>query len=248
MKKTAAIVLAAGKGTRINAKKRNKVAFKLGKKPMIQHTVENLEKSGVNQIIAVVGFQSDSVRNALGDKVDYAVQKQALGTGDAVKTALPHLAEGIRTVFLVNGDDSAFYTPKLYQKAYQKLQDESADVVLLTIIKNDPMGLGRIIRDADGCITKIVEEKVATQEEKQIKEINTNMYCLKRDFLEKAIPQIEKNPVSEEYYLTDIVEIANKNNQTVIPMVLKDPNLWHGVNTRKQLKKAREKYKKVKQK
>jgi len=242
MKNSAVIVLAAGRGARIKAKVKNKVVFSLGDKPMVVHTVANLKKAGVGQIIIVVGFKADSVRRVLGDKIDFAVQDSPQGTGDAVKVGLTKLKDEIETVFIVNGDDSAFYTPELYLEMFKKLKLEETDAVLLTIKKENPTNLGRIIRNDQGSIKRIVEERVATEKEKRIKEINTNLYCVKRKFLEKTIGQIKRNPVSQEYYLTDIVEIADQFGQKISPMILEDKNLWHGVNTRQELESARRKY------
>ncbi len=238
---TAAIVLAAGRGTRMKAKSKNKVAFNLHGKPMVAHAVEHLKVAGVKQIIAVVGFQSESVKAALGDQVDYATQTIPMGTGDALKVAIPVINSEIKTVLSVYGDDSAFYPPSLYQEMVQKQTDSNCDLLFLTIHKIDPTGLGRIVRDSSGKIIKIVEEKNATDEERQIQEINTGFYCFNRSFLENYIDQIQKNEVSGEYYLTDMVEIALKNNKKVEAFFVKDDSIWHGVNNRSDWAKAQKK-------
>jgi len=239
---TAAIILAAGRGTRMQAKDKNKVAFQLNGSPMIKHTVDNLHAAGIEEIIAVVGFQADSVREALGDSVIYAEQKEQLGTGHALKTALPTLSPDIQTVLLVSGDDSAFYPPTLYQEIVATKKEAQADVIVLTIHKEDPTGLGRIVRDADGNITRIVEEKNATIEEKTIQEINTGFYCFDREFLDDYADKIKKNPVSNEYYATDLVEIALSAGKTVSAHFVEDASVWHGVNTREDYKQAKLKY------
>lgn len=242
MKNTAAIVLAAGKGTRIGVNGRNKVALEIGNKPMIAHTIANLKKSEVEQIIIVVGFQADSVKSALGNDIDFVVQDPPQGTGDAVKTGISKLQENIDTVLIVYGDDSAFYPPALYQKMRNELDQTSADMVLLTLMKDNPTGLGRIIRDASGDISRIVEEKVASEDEKQIKEINTAMSCIKRSMLEESVNKIKRNPTSGEYYFPDIVEIGLQSHKKIIPILLDDENLWHGVNTQEDFNKVQEKY------
>ena len=245
MKNTAAIILAAGKGTRMNAKDKNKVTFQLGEKPMVSHTVDNLEKAGVTQIVAVVGFSSESVRNALQDRVVYATQNPPQGTGDAVKVGIQKLDNEIETVLIVYGDDSAFYPPELYLKVKQKLEETRADMVLLTLEKDDPTGLGRIVRDENGNIARIVEEKMASEEEKKIKEINTAMSCIKRDMLEECITEIKRNPASQEYYFTDIVEIALQKGKKIVPMKLENDNYWQGVNTKEDYEIAKSKYHKL---
>lgn len=238
---TAAIILAAGRGSRMKAKTKNKVAFKLGGKPMIGHTVDHLKESGIKQIIAVVGYQADSVHEALGDSVSYATQVDQRGTGDAIKTALPFLNPNINTVLTVYGDDSAFYPPELFVEMVAKKESLGCDILFLTIHKEDPKGLGRIARDESGKVMKIIEEKSTTDEEKKIQEINTGFYCFDREFLVKYIDQIPKDPISGEYYLTDMVEIAIKNNKNVEALFIKDGSIWQGINNRSDFAKAQKK-------
>lgn len=240
---TAAIVLAAGRGTRMNAKKKNKVAFNLHGKPMILHTVEHLEEAELGQIIAVVGFQSDSVKSALGSRVTYVSQDTPQGTGDAIRYALPVLGPEINTILCISGDDSAFYPPSLYRDMISKLGESASDLLFLTIHKEDPTGLGRIVRDDSGAVTRIVEEKNATEQEKKIQEINTGFYCFRREFLEKYLSEITKNPLSGEYYLTDMVEIAKKHGKKIAAYYRPDGSIWHGVNNRSDYLKAQQKLK-----
>ena len=240
---TAAIILAAGKGTRIKAKNKNKVAFHLNGKSMISYTVDHLLDAGISRIFAVVGFQSDSVKKELGDRVEYVEQNEQLGTGHAVKTALPYLPEDTETVLSVYGDDSAFYPPSLYQEMVTKRQALGCDLLFLTVHKDNPFGLGRIVRDGSGRVVRIVEEKNASGTEKKIQEINTGFYCFSKDFLFEYIDSIEKNPVSGEYYLTDMVEIALKNGKKVEAFFVPDSSIWHGVNTREDLASAKKKIK-----
>lgn len=238
-----AIILAAGRGTRMKAKNKNKVTFNLGGRPMISYSVDNLHSAGINQIIVVVGFQAESVRAALKDTVTYATQSQALGTGDAVKVALPYVFSATDTVLTVYGDDSAFYPPSLYQEMINKLHSTASDLLVLTIHKDDPFGLGRIVRDEQNKIVKIVEEKVATTVEKQIKEINTGFYCFNKKFLIEHIDKIQQNPVSGEYYLTDLIEIALSHGKKVEALFIPDGSIWHGVNNRSDYARARAKLK-----
>lgn len=241
--RTAAIVLAAGRGSRMKAKNKNKVAFKLAGEPMIAHTVKHLRAAGIEQIIAVVGYQADSVRQALGSDVIYAVQQEQLGTGDAPKYALPLISQDVSTVLTVYGDDSAFYPSELFTEMISRKVATNCDVLFLTIHKDDPTGLGRIVRDANGQVVSIVEEKVATEEQKKIQEINTGFYCFDRDFLVNHIGEIQINSVSGEYYLTDMIEIALKHGKKVDAFFVKDDSIWHGVNNRSDFAKAQAKLK-----
>lgn len=241
LNQTAAIILAAGKGTRMKAKNKNKVAFKLHGKPMICHTVEHLKAAGVGQIVTVVGFAADSVRTALGDTVDYAIQEVPEGTGDALRVAMPKLNSQVNTVLMVSGDDSAFYPPSLYQELITEMQLCQSDLIFLTIHKDDPTGLGRIVRDANGEVVRIVEEKNATETERKIQEINTGFYCFRRDFLEQYLGEIQKNSVSGEYYATDLVEIALRHGKKVTAYYREDGSIWHGVNNRHDWAQAQRK-------
>lgn len=239
---SAAIILAAGRGSRMKAKTKNKVAFKLNGQPMVAYTVQHLIQAGIRQIIAVVGFQADSVRQALGDSVTYALQSDQLGTGDAIKSAIPYLGETVKNVLAVYGDDSAFYPPSLFQEMIAKRESSGADLLFLTIHKDDPTGLGRIVRDQAGKILSIVEEKVATEEQKKIQEINTGFYCFEAEFLKQHIGDIKKNPISGEYYLTDMIEIALSHGKKVEALFVKDSSIWHGVNNRSDFARAKVKH------
>lgn len=241
LKNTVAIVLAAGRGSRMQAKNKNKVAFKVGGQPMITHTVDHLRAAGINQIIAVVGYQADSVRAALGDQVVYAVQPEQLGTGDAVKAALPYLPRGADTILTIYGDDSAFYPPALFEVMVAKKHNLGCDLLFLTIHKDNPIGLGRIVRDSHGQILRIVEEKNANAAEKQIQEINTGFYCFDRSFLETGLSEIRQNPLTGEYYLTDMVEIALRRGKRVEAFFVRDDSIWHGVNNRSDFARAQKK-------
>lgn len=238
LNQVAAIVLAAGRGTRMRAKSKNKVAFKLNGSPMIAHTVNHLIQAGIKNIIAVVGFQARSVKTALGDLVVYALQKDQRGTGDAIQAALPLITREVVTVLAVYGDDSAFYPPALFKEMIQKQQSLGCDLLFLTIHKDDPTGLGRIIRDKSGQVLRIVEEKNATQAEKKIQEINTGFYCFDHVFLKKYLSQIKPNPLTGEYYLTDMIEIALKNGKKVEALYVHDDSIWQGVNNRSDFVKA----------
>jgi bifunctional UDP-N-acetylglucosamine pyrophosphorylase/glucosamine-1-phosphate N-acetyltransferase len=243
LSRTTAVILAAGRGSRMNAKSKNKVAFKLNGHPMVAHTVDHLLESGITKIIAVVGYQADSVRQALGDKVTYVEQLKQLGTGDAIKSALPFILEGTDTVLAVYGDDSAFYPPTLFADMVAKKDSLGCSILLLTIHKDNPVGLGRIVRDTDGKILRIVEEKNATADEKQIQEINTGFYCFDRAFLVKYLDQIQTNSVTHEYYLTDLVEIALQHRESVETLFIEDDSIWCGVNDRSDFARAKAKIK-----
>ena len=238
MKQVAAIILAAGKGTRMKSTDKNKVVHALASKPMVAYTVKNLENSGIKSIIVVVGFASESVRVALKNSVTYAVQRKRLGTGHAVKVGLSKVPKNVQQIVSLYADDSAFYSPKLISSLLSTHRKNKAAVTVVTVTKKDPHGLGRILRDSKGQIKAIIEEKNASPKQKKITEINTGLYCFDSHFLAQGINKVKKNPVSGEYYLTDMVEIANNLGKKVIALHWLDSSIWFGVNTRKQLIKA----------
>jgi UDP-N-acetylglucosamine diphosphorylase/glucosamine-1-phosphate N-acetyltransferase len=233
-----AIILAAGKGTRLKSVDKNKVVKTIGGQPMINYTAELINKLKPTKTIVVVGFQSNSVKKVLGSSYTYAVQKNPSGTGHAVKKAIPHLEKTCQHVLVLNGDDSAFYKPEDIEKLITTHQRLHSDMTLLTVIKKDPAQLGRIIRDQHHKIKAIVEFKNATLAQKQIKEVNTATYCFKKEFLTKFINSIQRNPVSKEYYLTEMLEIAVRNHQSVSAVILKNPSRFQGINNLEELQQA----------
>lgn len=237
--KIAAIVLAAGKGTRMKAPPdKNKVVFELDNKPIISYTYETLLQCGFEKIVVVVGYASESVKNALGNKVTYALQEVPQGTGHAVKVALPHISDEYETIISLYGDDSAFYPASLLKLLLDEHQQYQAEVTVMTLHKKDPTGLGRIIRNDQNQVIAIVEEKNASPEEKVITEINTGLYCFNHQFLRQALDSIDKNPVTGEYYLTDVIGYACANGFKVHAVTWPSDDIWYGVNTPEQLEEA----------
>lgn len=239
MKNVAAVVLAAGEGTRIKARNRNKVTFLLAGKPMIWYSVQTIKKAGIEKIVTVIKFKAESVKRALGSSVVYAIQGDKKGTAAALEDGIKNIKFPVEKVFVIYGDDSAFYTPELFKFIIAEHDKNAADVSILSIKLDNPMGLGRIVRRKNGGIEKIVEEKVASDEEKKIQEVNTGCYCFSLDFLKKYLPEIKMNPTSGEYYLTDIVDVALQNGRNVHVSLYPDSSIWFGVNDRSQWAKAR---------
>lgn len=233
----AAIILAAGKGTRMKSKDVNKVALHLAQKPMILHTVELLESIGVKNIFVVVGFAKKSVMELLGERVSFVEQKKRLGTAHAVSVSLKKIPAGIKNVLILNGDDSAFYSKDIIAKLIDKHLKENDSFTFLTIEKENPFGLGRVVRNEKKKIIAIVEEKEATDKQKKINEVNPACYLAKAEFLKKYLPQIKKSKLSGEYYLTGLIGIGIENREKVD--ALAGGNLiWRGVNTRDELEEA----------
>lgn len=242
-KNLGAIVLAAGKGSRIKAKNINKVAMTLAGKPIIRHAIELLEKIHIKTIVVVVGFAKASVISALGQQVIFAEQTKRLGTAHAAYCGLKKLPNEIQNVLIINGDDSAFYAGTLIQGLVEKHFESNAALTFLTVEKDNPESFGRIVRDENGKIISIAEEKNATPIQKNIKEINAGCYIYTTKFLRKYLPKVKKNPVSREYYLTDLIEIGLKNNENIVDMQGGEI-AWWGINTKEELEEA-EQYKKA---
>lgn len=237
----AAIILAAGKGRRMHSQTTNKVASPLNNKPMIRHIVEFMEELGVAQIIVVVGYAKESVQTVLeGFDITYAEQAEQRGTGHAVEVALQSLKPTIADVVVVYGDDAVLYNNNnthIISDLIKEHRTNKNDLTFLTIEQENPFALGRILRDENDQVIGIVEEKNATEEQKLIKEINPGCFVFSVNFLKQYIKNVEKNDVSGEYYLTDLVDIA-RTHQQKMNAVKGGRLLWRGVNTPEELKQA----------
>ncbi|MCS7191192.1 MAG: NTP transferase domain-containing protein, partial [Fimbriimonadales bacterium] len=186
--KLAAIVMAAGKGTRMKSERPKAITPLLGQ-PLTAYVLHALEQTGAEPIIVVVGHGADEVRQALGDRYTYAVQAEQLGTGHAVMQAVPYLpAEA--THVLVAAGDSPLVTPEVFRALYETALQTDAACALATALLDDPTGYGRIVRDSDGNVVGIVEEKDATPEQKAIREVCTSFYCFRADALRDALPRL----------------------------------------------------------
>lgn len=228
-----AIILAAGKGTRMKSKK-SKLVQKIYGKEIVKRAVENAQKAGVKDIVAVVGYMKEEVMNVLGDNVKYAFQEEMLGTGHAVIQATEYLKNKKGKVLVLNGD-VPLLRPETINKLLEKSTENKEYATLLTAIYDNPRGYGRIIRDEGGNISAIVEEKDTTEEQKLIKEINAGIYCFDIVELLSALEEIKPNNAQGEYYLTDVIEIMNKKGLKTGAVVVEDNTEILGINDRIQL-------------
>ena len=228
-----AIVMAAGKGTRMKSKS-SKLVQKIYGKEIVKRAVENAKKAGVHNIVAVVGYMKEAVMEVLGDSVSYAVQEEMLGTGHAVMQATKYL-EGKKGKVLVLNGDVPILRPETLNKLLNKSIENKEAATLLTAIYDNPTGYGRIVRDEGGNVKGIVEEKDTTDEQKLIKEINAGIYCFDIEALLDALKEIKPNNAQGEYYLTDVIEIMNKKGLKTGAVVVEDNTEILGVNDRVQL-------------
>lgn len=228
-----AIVMAAGKGTRMKSKK-SKLVQKIYGKEVVKRAVENAERAGVKNIVAVVGYMKEEVMAVLGGNVQYAVQEEMLGTGHAVMQASKYL-EGKKGKVLVLNGDVPILRPETLNRLLNKSIENKECATLLTAIYDNPKGYGRIVRDEGGNIEAIVEEKDTNDEQKAIKEINAGIYCFDIEALLEALKEIKPNNAQGEYYITDVIAIMNAKGLKTGAVIVEDNTEILGVNDRIQL-------------
>lgn len=231
-----AIILAAGKGTRMKSSL-YKVLHKVCGKSMVEHVVTQVEKSGADKIVTIVGYGADDVKALLQDRVQYALQKEQLGTGHAVKQAKPLLA-GQEGVTIVLCGDTPLMTERTIQEAMHFHHTQQAKATIITAIAKDPTGYGRVVRDAHGHVVKNVEHKDATKEELAITEINTGTYVFDNELLFEVLEEVTNDNSQGEYYLPDVIEILKKRGEIVTAYQMHDFNDSLGVNDRVALAQA----------
>ncbi|MDQ0340636.1 bifunctional UDP-N-acetylglucosamine pyrophosphorylase/glucosamine-1-phosphate N-acetyltransferase [Caldalkalibacillus uzonensis] len=237
MDQTNAVILAAGKGTRMKSKW-PKVLHPVCGKPMVQHVIDAVHQTAAKaNIYVVVGHGAEHVRQELGEAYTYVMQEEQLGTGHAVLMAEPHLRE-VHGQTLVLCGDTPLITTQTLQAFLEAHEQAQAAVSILTTIVDDPAGYGRIIRDEQGHVTKIVEHKDATPAEQQVKEINTGIYCFDNQKLMYALSRITNDNAQGEYYLTDCIEVLEKEGEKVAAYITRDTEEIMGVNDRVALAQA----------
>jgi bifunctional UDP-N-acetylglucosamine pyrophosphorylase / glucosamine-1-phosphate N-acetyltransferase len=225
------VVLAAGKGTRMYSSK-PKVLHQLAGRSLVQHALDTAKTLNATSIQVVIGHEAEQIKHALaGQNLNFALQVQQLGTAHAVKQALPFLQQD--AVALVLYGDVPLMQASTLQKLLDKIDANSMGV--LTCNVSNPTGLGRIVRNNAGQIQKIVEEKDATPEQKQIAEINTGIMAIPVARLQEWLELIQPNNAQKEYYLTDIVALALAAGAQVHTSACEDEMEATGVNNRQQL-------------
>ncbi|GAA3010554.1 bifunctional UDP-N-acetylglucosamine diphosphorylase/glucosamine-1-phosphate N-acetyltransferase GlmU [Tetragenococcus solitarius] len=231
-----AIILAAGKGTRMKSKL-YKVLHPVCGKPMVEHIMNRVEEINPNKVVTIVGHGADEVKAQLGTRSEYALQEEQLGTGHAVMQAADFLKGKKGTTLVISGD-TPLLTSETLDQLFEYHKGKNASATILTAQADDPSGYGRILRDRVGIVDKIVEQKDASFEEAQIKEINTGTYCFDNELLFEALDNITTDNVQGEYYLTDIIEILKDNGHTVAAYQTNDFDESIGVNDRIALSQA----------
>lgn len=233
------IILAAGEGTRMKSDK-IKILHPVAGKAIIKHVLNTLD--GLNsKIVNVIGYQKNEVQAELEDldkwDLNYVIQSEQLGTGHAVLQAEKYIEKHEGPVLILYGD-----TPLLKKESiaeFVKEHEESkSDLTVMTAVFDNPEGYGRIVKDKDGNLSAIVEEKDADFETKKIKEINSGVNCIDSKLLKDFLSNMDNDNAQGEYYLTDIIEYAVKKNKKINTYVVENSNEIIGINTRKQQAEA----------
>jgi bifunctional UDP-N-acetylglucosamine pyrophosphorylase/glucosamine-1-phosphate N-acetyltransferase len=236
-RKTAVVILAAGKGKRMNSSL-PKVLNALAGKPLAAWVVESTCRLNPAMTVVVTGYGGEEVREALRDEnVLFATQKEQLGTAHAVMQAEPALADFHGDVMVLSGD-VPFVRPETLERLLAFHRENENVVSLLSVEFNNPAGYGRIIRDEYGAVSGIVEEKDADGEQRKIREVNGGVYLFDRDFLFGAIKDVSRDNEQGEYYLTDVVGGAVESGLPVGAIKLVDAGELYGINTPEDLEKA----------
>jgi UDP-N-acetylglucosamine diphosphorylase/glucosamine-1-phosphate N-acetyltransferase len=237
---TVAILLAAGKGTRMRSD-RAKVLHAFAGEPLLVHPLRAARGFGVSRSIVVIGHQGEAVRAAVGERlpaaegwvIEYAVQPEQRGTGHAVACALPVLGEGFAGRVLILSGDVPLLSAATLERLAAACEASSAGISLASFRPGDPSGYGRILRDAQGRVLGIREHKDASDEERGIAECNAGVYCVLAEHLHRVLPTLGSSNAAGEIYLTDLIgERAGAGEVAVVEV---DPDEVAGVNTPEQL-------------
>lgn len=230
------VVLAAGKGTRMKSKL-YKVLHKVCGKTMVEHVVDAARDVNPAKIVTVVGTGAGEVEKVLDGKSDFAFQEKQLGTGDAVMTAKEELGDKDGATLVVTGDTPLF-TTETFDGLFKYHAEKGNAATVLTAEAPNPFGYGRIIRDDQGNVLRIVEQKDGKPEELKVKEINTGVFCFDNKKLFEALKHVDNNNAQGEYYLTDVLEILRNSGERVGAYKMPDFSESLGVNDRIALAQA----------
>lgn len=240
-----AIVLAAGEGTRMRSGL-PKVLHPLCGQPMLMHVIDSLSALPIERIVVVVGHGADTVVSTMGKQhggtkpVEFVEQVVRRGTGDAVSVALSAASfdDDAEDDVIVLAGDQPLLRPETLAALATAHREQDAAAAVLTAYLDDPTGLGRVIRDKDGRVLKITEHADATEQERLINEVNTSIYCFRRNLLAPALRRITPSNSQGEYYLTDAIDVLRTAGHRVIATAVADATEALGVNDRSQLAEA----------
>lgn len=229
-----AVIMAAGKGTRMKSKL-PKVMHSLAGKTLIEHVLDAVNQVGIERPLVIVGHGREVVEASICERAEIVVQTEQLGTGHAIMQVLPYL-EGVQTVLVLSGDQPLLKPETLH--ALIKLHEtQGVSATVLSAYMDQPFGYGRIIKNGENLV-KIVEEKDATLDEQQINEINTGTYCFKGSALKDALTKITPQNAQGEYYLTEVFDVFLRQGEKMVTYCTADSHEALGINSRGQLAEA----------
>ena len=230
------VILAAGMGTRMKSKM-PKVLHKVCGKPLSKWVIDASKAAGADKVCTVVGHKAETVKEVLGDVCEFALQAEQKGTGHEVMQAIDIIKNSKGEVVILNGD-TPLITAETINKAIEYHKNNGNQATVITAILDDATGYGRIVRDNDGSVLKIVEQKDASEEEKKINEVNSGMYVFDAQSLVYALDKITPNNAQGEYYLTDTLEILLSAGKKIGGYAISDNDEIRGINDRVQLNEA----------
>lgn len=243
LSKIQAVVLAAGKGTRMNNGRSSaipKVLFPLVNQPIVSYVIETFKKLGIVKPILVVGYKAGLVRDKFGSKCQYVLQRQRMGTAHAAKLGVKLISDRYHDIIIVQGDDSAFYKKETLKKIIIRHQKNKAVLTFLTARIPNTSDIGRVIRDGKGNVCEVVEKEDMTEEQAKLDEINCGAYIMDLIWAKKNLPKIKKHyKGGKEYPLPDIIKLALGQKVKVVGITI-DSAEWIGINTPEQYQRAEE--------
>ncbi|MCX7736977.1 MAG: NTP transferase domain-containing protein [Candidatus Kapabacteria bacterium] len=235
------IILAAGKGKRMNNPSMAKVMALLDGKPLINYVLDTVKKINAEKLFLVIGYQKDSIIEFVStldiDNLYFVEQREQLGTGHAVAQVKPFL-NGWSGDLLILAGDVPLISYETLTRFLEEHKNSKADLSVLTAKIANPFGYGRIIRNIDNSFNKIVEEKDADESQRKVNEINSGVYVVKSEFLFEALKELKNDNNQKEYYLTDIVEIFRQKNRKVEAFLIADYDEIFGINSQEDLLEA----------
>lgn len=230
------VILAAGMGTRMKSKM-PKVLHKVCGKPLCKWVIDASKEAGAEKVCTIVGHKAELVKEEIGDVCEFALQTEQKGTGHAVMQAIDFIKSVNGEIVILNGD-TPLVTADAVKNAIEYHKANGNQATVITAILPDATGYGRIVRDADGGVRKIVEQKDANEEEKRINEVNSGMYVFDSESLVYALAKITPNNAQGEYYLTDTLEILLDAGKKIGGFAIADNDEIRGINDRVQLNEA----------
>ena len=234
--RTVAVVLAAGLGTRMKSAV-PKVLHPVCGRPMIEYVIDAATGATGSRPVVVYSPATEAVRDAIAERADAALQDEPRGTGDALRAALKALPDAAEEILVVSGD-VPLVQPGLLSTLLELRGLDHAAIALVSVDAIDPTGLGRVVRNDGGTVERIVEDKDATDEERQISEINAGLYAIDAAWLRRRIGDLRPSPTTGELYLTDLVAFAREDGRIVAALDTDDDGRLTGINDRAQLARA----------